>query len=190
MGTSDLADLDAWLPEPMIRTRHRRAAACNERALFDAASAIGLGDTGKLGRLVRWRIPGTPADITFRELLARDPFTVLDEGPTWSVSGLAGRIWTLQRDYARLDGPEEFAAWSQRGTCRVAFAHWVEPDPDGDGAVLHHEARIHPVDFSAAVKLRALWSFVSPWEKLIGREALALATRRAERSPAPAPQAG
>lgn len=189
MGTSSPIDLDAWLPEPQVRTRHRRESPCSPEALFAGAVSVRLSDTGALGRLVRWRIPGTPADVTFRDLLARYPFTVLDEGELWSVSGLAGRIWTLQRDYARLAGGDEFRAWDQRGTVRVLFAHWVEPSGDG-GAVLHHEARIAPTDFSAAVRLRALWSFVSPWEKLIGREALALAARKASRSPAPARQAG
>ena len=56
---------------------------------------------------------------------------VLDEGEHWSISGLCGRIWTLQRDYPRLDGPEDFRAWAQPGTVRVLIANWVEPDGDG-----------------------------------------------------------
>ena len=56
-----------------------------------------------------------------------DPFTVLEAGETWSVSGLCGRIWTLARDYPRLGGPEDFRDWDERGTVRVLFAHWTEP---------------------------------------------------------------
>lgn len=136
--------------------------------------------TGPLGRMVRWRIPGLPAGVTYAELFAAPPFTVLEEGDGWSVSGLAGRIWTLRRDYPRLDGPDGFRGWTEPGTVRVAFAHWVEEN--GDGSVLVSEARVSPVDRGAALRLRALWTVVGPWERLIGGEALARVVRSAEAS--------
>ena len=61
------------------------------------------------------------------------------------MSGLCGRIWTLPRDYPRLDGPDAFRAWDEPGTVRVLFAHWVEPDGDGGSAIVS-EARVAPVD--------------------------------------------
>jgi hypothetical protein len=137
--------------------------------------------TGPLGRLVRWRIPGLPGGVTYAELFAAPPFTVLDEGDRWSVSGLAGRIWTLRRDYPRLDGAGAFRAWEEPGTVRVAFAHWVE-EREGGGSVLLSEARVAPVDRGAALRLRALWAVVGPWERLIGGEALARVVRTAEAS--------
>jgi hypothetical protein len=130
---------------------------------------------------VRWRIPGTPRDVTFRELLAAPPFTVLAEGEGWSVSGLAGRIWTLRRDYPELRDAEGFAGWSQRGTVRVLFAHWVAPAGTGRSA-LTSEARVAPVDRAAALRLRALWAVVGGWERLIGGEALSRAAQRADDS--------
>ena len=45
--------------------------------------------------------------------------SLLAEGERWSVSGLCGRIWTLTRDYPRLDGPDAFRAWDEPGTVRV-----------------------------------------------------------------------
>jgi hypothetical protein len=173
-------NLDAWLPDPAIRTRHRRVAPdATPAALWDAAGTLRVDETGPLGRVVRWRIPGLPPGVTFRELFASPPFTVLAEGEGWSVSGLVGRIWTLRRDYPRLDGDRAaaFAAWSQPGTVRVLFAHWVEED--AAGAALVSEARVAPVDRGAALRLRALWAVVGPFERLIGGEALARATRRA-----------
>jgi hypothetical protein len=136
--------------------------------------------TGPLGRLVRWRIPGLPGDVTYAELFASPPFTVLDEGDGWSVSGLAGRIWTLRRDYPRLEGADAFARWAEPGTVRVVFAHWVE-EREGGSALLS-EARVAPVDRGAALRLRALWTVVGPWERLIGGEALARVVRTAEAS--------
>ena len=172
-------DLDAWLPDPQIRTLHRREARVEPDALWSAAASVRVDETGTLGRAVRWRIPGLPQDVTFRGLLAAPPFTVLADGERWSVSGLAGRIWTLRRDYPRLEDADAFARWSAPGTVRVLFAHWVEPSPDGRSALVS-EVRVAPVDRSAALRLRALWAVVGPFERLIGGEALARAVRQAE----------
>ena len=171
-------DLDALLPDPQVRVSHRREAAADPATLWAAAGAVRLDETRTLGRLVRWRIPGTPRDLTFRELLAAPPFTILAEGERWSVSGLAGRIWTVRRDYPDLGDAEGFARWSQGGTVRVLFAHWVAPAGDGRSA-LTSEARVAPVDRAAAVRLRALWTVVGGWERLIGGEALSRAAQRA-----------
>lgn len=173
-------DLDAWLPKPQVRTRHRREAGTDADALWDAASSVRLDETRTLGRLVRWRIPGTPGSLTFRELFARYPFTVLEEGEGYSVSGLCGRIWTFARDYPPLDGPEAFRDWDRRGTVRVLFANWVEPGEAGR-ATIHSEARVAPMDRRAGLRLRGLWLGVGRFERLIAAEPLSLAVRRAER---------
>jgi hypothetical protein len=171
--------LDDWLAEPAVRTRHRRRAAAPPDDLWAAARGLRLAETGTLGRLVRWRIPGTSPEQTFRGLLAEYPFVVLDEGERWSMSGLCGRIWTLNRDYPRLDGPQAFRDWSQPGTVRVLLAHWVVPDGDR-GSAIHSEARVAPVDRSAERRLRSLWMLIGVFERLIGVESLELAVARAE----------
>jgi hypothetical protein len=137
-------------------------------------------DTPALGRAVRWRIPGTPADLLFRELFRAYPFTVLAEGERWSISGLCGRLWTVERDYPRLAGPDEFLGWDEPGTVRVLFANWAVADGDGRAA-LFSEARVAPVDRRARLRMRALWTLVGRFERLIGGEALRVAARRAER---------
>jgi hypothetical protein len=175
------AALDDWLPTAAVRTRHRRAAKAAPDALWSAASGVRLSDTRRLGRLVRWRIPDLPADLTYHELFRAYPFCVLDEGADWLVSGLCGRIWTLSRDYPALSGAADFAAWDEPGTVRVAFAHWVEADGDGR-AELCSEARVEPVDARARVRLTATWAIVGPFERLVGAEPLALAASRAERA--------
>ena len=175
-----MTDLDAWLPDPQIVTRHSRAAAVDPDTLWDAARAVRLDDTRSIGRLVRWRIPDVPADQSFMGLLAEEPFTVLEEGSRHSMSGLCGRIWTLTRDYGELGGPDDFLAWQEPHTVRVLFGHWVTPGPREDQSTLHSEARVGPVDRVAALRLRALWLAVGPFERLIGAEALTLAVARAE----------
>jgi hypothetical protein len=181
-AADDTRRLDAWLPEPVVRTHHRREAAAAADELWRTANGVLLSDTRTLGRLVRWRIPGLQAGLTYGELFRDYPFTVVDEGEHHVLAGLCGRIWTLARDYPRLDGPEAFAAWDEPGTVRVLFGHWVR-EADG-GAELVSEARVEPTDRVAAVRLRALWSVIGPFERLVAAEPLALAARRASgRSP-------
>jgi len=172
-------ELDAWVPDPQVCTRHRRESAADPDALWSAARRVRLSDTGTIGHLVRWRIPGVPAHQSFGGLLAEEPFTLLAEGERWSISGLVGRIWTLARDYPRLDGPEAFLAWNGPRTVRVLMAHWVDEDAQGPNAIVS-EARIAPTDRFAAARLRALWLAIGPFERLIGAEPLTLAARRAE----------
>jgi hypothetical protein len=179
-AADDTRRLDAWLPEPVVRTHHRRAAASKPDELWRTANSLPLSDTRTLGRLVRWRIPGLRAGLTYGELFRDYPFTVLDEGEHHLVAGLCGRIWTLARDYPRLEGPAAFAGWDEPGTVRVLFGHWVEP-ADG-GSALVSEARVQPVDRTASLRLRALWKVIGPFERLVGAEAIALAERRSRGS--------
>jgi hypothetical protein len=172
------AELDAWLPDPQVVSRHRLACTAAPADLWRAAREVRLDETRTLGRLVRWRIPGTPADLRFAEFFARYPFAVLDEGEDWSVSGLCGRIWTFSRDYGRLADGDAFRSWDDPGTVRVLFGHWVEPDPAGSALV--SEARVAPTDRVAALQLRALWLLVRRFERVIGAEPLPLAVARAQ----------
>jgi len=171
--------LDAWLGAPAVRTHHRRSAAASTQALWDRATEVRLDETRTLGRLVRWRIPGLGPDPTYHELFRAYPFCVLEEDEHLLVTGLCGRIWTLARDYPRLAGPDEFRDWDEKGTVRVAFGHWVEPGEDGR-AELVSEARVEPVDARAGLRLRALWTVIGRFERLVGAEPLDLAARRAE----------
>jgi hypothetical protein len=171
-------DLDDWLPEPAVRTEHRRAADCGPDELWRAAETVCLRESPVLGRIVRWRIPQTSPEITFRDLFRSYPFTAIAEGDRWSVSGLCGRIWSLRREYAHLDGLDDFLAWDQPNTARVLFAHWVESS-EGRAEIVS-ESRIKPVDRRAGVRVRALWAALGRFERLIGAEALKVAVRRAE----------
>jgi hypothetical protein len=170
--------LDDWLPDATVRTRHHRTAKAAPDTLWAAAAGIRLAETRRLGRLIGWRIPGVQSSQTYHELFRHYPFTVLDESEHRLVSGLVGRIWTLARDYPVLDGPDAFAGWDEPGTVRVAFHHWVRPVDHG--AELLSEARVQPVDTVARLRLKAIWTVVGPFERLVGAEPLTLAARRAE----------
>jgi hypothetical protein len=175
-------DLDRWLAEPAVRTRHRRESPAAAEALWASAGTVRLRDCRILGRLVRARIPGLEPSDTFEGLFRADPFNLLDEGPTHALSGLCGRIWTVRRDFARLSRSADFLTWRVPGTARVLFAHWAEATADGSALV--SEVRIGPVDRRAALYVRALEPFITAFQGLVGVEALSVAVRRA------APRAG
>ena len=175
-----MPDLDAWLANPALRVSHRRESSAPAERLWEAASGVRLSDTRLLGRLVRWRIPGLPANLTFDELFRAQPFIVLDEEPgRVLVSGLVGRIWTLRRDYPELSDPEDFRRWDTPGTARVLFANWIEETP-GHRATIHAEARVETIGAQGRVGLAAVRPLVGAFGSLIGSDGLEAAIRRAE----------
>jgi hypothetical protein len=132
-----------------------------------------------LGRLVRWRIPGTPAGIAFDELFRAPPFTVLEDGEAALVSGLAGRIWTLRRDYPKLRDAEEYLEWSTSGTARVVLANWVQPLA-ANRAVLRSETRVQAFGVQGRIGLASVRPMIRGFQQLIFSDAMAAAVRRAE----------
>jgi hypothetical protein len=170
-------DLDRWLKEPVLRTSHRRESPTSDDELWGAAATVRLCDCRVLGRLIRARIPGLRADLTFGELFRSDPFNLLEEGPNYTLSGLCGRIWTVRRDFELLSRPAEFLTWRVPGTVRVLFASWAEPTVDGSALV--SEVRIAAVDRRAALRVRALKPFISAFQGLVAAEPLRIASQRA-----------
>ena len=129
---------------------------------------------------MRWRIPGVSDGQTFTELFSHYPFTLLDEGDMWSVSGLCGQIWTPARDYARLSGPGGVPRLGpSAGRCGCCSRTGRSRASDGRSTLVS-EARVEPVDPSARVRLRALWTVIGPFERLVGAEPLTVAVQRAE----------
>lgn len=178
-------NLDDWLPNPGVRVTHRRESGVEPGRLWEAARRLRLADTALLGRLVRWRIPGTRNDLSFEELFQNPPFIVLeDNGGDALISGLVGRIWTLRRDYPRLADPEEFRTWSKRGTVRVVMANWIEPAGNGQTALVS-EVRVEPIGSQGHVGLAAVRPLVSAFEHLIGSDGIDSAVRLAERESSP-----
>jgi hypothetical protein len=173
-------DLDRWLPEPVLRTRHRRESPATAAELWESAATVRLRDCRMLGRLIRARIPGVHASWSFNELFRRDPFNLLEEGPSYNLSGLCGRIWTVRGDFARLSQPSDFRNWHAPGTVRVLFAGWAEATESGSALV--SEVRIGAVDRKAALYLRALKPFIATFQGLVATEPLQIAAQRAARA--------
>jgi len=178
-GGAAVPDPGRWVPAPARRTRHRRVARAGPDELWRAALAVRLRDCRLLGRLVRARLgPGDPA-LTFDALFRAAPFVVLEEGPTWLLSGVCGRIWSPRAELSALANADAFRDWDEPGTARALFAHWAEPLAGG-GAAISSEVRVDAVDRRAVLRLRTVEPLIVGFQSLIGVEALALAVRRAE----------
>lgn len=177
---STTPDLDEWLARPAMRVAHRRESSATPDQLWDAATSVRLSEARLLGRLVRWRIPGLPAELAFDELFRTPPFIVLAEEPGRAlVSGLVGRIWTLRRDYPRLEDPEQFRAWSTGGTARVVFANWIETTSE-QRAAINAEVRVEAIGAQGRVGVAAVRPLVGAFGSLIGSDGIEMAVRRAE----------
>jgi hypothetical protein len=167
------------MPDPILRVSHRRVADAPPWALWESAATVRLEDCRVLGRLVRWRIPGLSARLTYRELFSHEPFVLLDEDECALLSGVCGRIWTRRRDHVRLDGPEDFMECREPGIARVLFAHWVEPI-GRHRAALVSQVEIAAHDRSARRGVALVRPLIAAFGHLIDREPLAVAAWRAE----------
>jgi hypothetical protein len=164
-----------------MRVVHSRESSAGADQLWAAALTVPLREAGLLGRLIRWRIPGTPGQLTFEELFSRPPFLVLDgEKDHALVSGLVGRIWTIRRDYPKLSDPEEFLSWRKPGTARVVFANWLEAAAGGNR--LTSETRVQAYGAQGRLGVAAVRPLVVSFHARIGTDGLAAALRRAERA--------
>ena len=172
-------ELDDWLPHPALRVEYRRESTASGDQLWTAAREVRLCETGMLGRLLRWRIPGLEPDLSYDGLFREPPFVVLDEGEHFLISGLVGRIWTLRRDYPELHSADEFREWSEGGTARVVFAHSAQEAPDGREALVS-EARVQPLGAQGRIGVAAVRPIVRTFGPLVGSEGIRAAVRRAE----------
>jgi hypothetical protein len=171
--------LDEWIDDPAVRVRHRRESTASADGLWRAARELSLLDTALLGRLVRWRIPGLARNATYDGLFREPPFVVLEEGERMLVSGLAGKIWTLRRDYPTLTTPDEFRTWSEGGTARVVLAVWAQQLDDGRAA-LASEVRVQPIGVQGRIGVAAVRPLVRSFQQLVGSDGISTAVRRAE----------
>ena len=163
-----------------MRSHHRRAAARRSRRRCGTPRGVRLSTRARSGAWCAGGSRTRRADITYHELFQRYPFTLLEEGDTWSLSGLCGKIWTLQRDYPRLAGPDDYEAWDEPGHASACCSR------TGRGRRRRRRgARLATPGWSrsaarATLRVRSLWAVIGTFERLIGAEPLVFAQRRAE----------
>jgi hypothetical protein len=169
-----------WVPKTHAHVRHARRSSAGADDLWQAARGVRLNDTPRLHRLVRWRLGGNapPGGTTFEDFFRSGVFTLLEEGERYTVSGVAGRIWSPSGDYERFEAAADYMEYDRRGIAKVVLAISVH-ERDG-GSEIVSDARVWLADRRAQVVFRPFWTVVSPFSRFIGSEGLAAAVRRAE----------
>jgi hypothetical protein len=179
--------LDDWLPHHHARTHHARRSRATAERLWQAAREVPVRETRTLRPIIAWRLGRyAPAgDVPLRSVLASHPFHVLAEQGMVSVSGMAGKLWSLGDTFVRFDRSGGFRVWAEPGFCKVVVRHEVRAD-DGGGSAIESEVRIWCTSRGAQVRFRPYWAFIGPFSRFIGSELLSAAVRRAERTSAAA----
>jgi hypothetical protein len=146
---------------------------------------VEVHETRTLRPIIGWRLGryAPAADAPLYEVLATHPFVRLAEDGMVSVSGLAGKLWSLGDTFVRFDDAEVFRGWREPGYCKVAVRHAVVAR-DGGGSEIRSEVRIWCTDRRAQLRFRPYWAFIGPFSRFIGSELLSAAVRRAERTSA------
>ncbi len=141
-----------------------------------------MHETRTLRPIIAWRLGRyAPAgDAPMRTVLASHPFRLLAEQGMVSVSGLAGKLWSLGDTFVRFDDAAAFRDWAEPGFCKVVVRH--EVSANGGGSVIESEVRIWCTSRGAQVRFRPYWAFIGPFSRFIGSELLSAATRKAERT--------
>jgi hypothetical protein len=144
---------------------------------------VQVRETRTLRPIIGWRLGRyAPAgDAAVYEVLAAHPFLLLAEDGLVSVSGLAGKLWTLGDTFVRFDSAGAFRGWAEPGYCKVVARHAVVPAAGG-GSEIRSEVRIWCTSRRAQVMFRPYWAFIGPFSRFIGSELLSAAVRRAERT--------
>lgn len=100
----------------------------------------------------------------------------LEEGERYSVSGVAGRIWTPSGQYERFATADEYREYDRGGTAKVVILSAVRNHPRGSEIV--SESRIFVHGRRTRVLFWPFWQVVHPFARLIGSEGLAAAVAR------------
>lgn len=131
-------------------------------------------------RLIRWRLGShaPPPDTTFHDFFRTGIFIQLEEGERYTVSGVAGKIWTPSGQYERFATAADYKEHAAGGTAKVVILHAVREHPEG--AELVSESHVVVYGRRTRIFFRPFWQMIHPFARLIGSEALAAAVRRAE----------
>ena len=168
------ADLDAWLPDPAIRTRHRRDGARRRRRA--------VGRRRRAARSTRPARSGAWCAGGSRACRRRDVPRAVRRAAVHGARrgraagrspGLAGRIWTLRATTRASTTPPPSRAWARAGHGPRAVRPLGRAGRRRRQRAALRGPRRARRPRRRAAPARAL-DGLGPWERLIGGEALAL----------------
>jgi hypothetical protein len=172
--------LDSWLPDYQVRSLQRRACRADADRLWSAAAQTQIRDTRVLRPLIGARLGphAPPAQTTFRELFRSGIFTLLEEGDHYSISGIAGCLWSPRGDYARFESAADYKEYEPPNRAKGAVLTQVREHERGSEIVT--EIRVWCTDRGAWLRFRPVWLLVAPFMRFVRMELLRQVARRAE----------
>jgi hypothetical protein len=109
--------------------------------------------------------------------LDRPGFQILvDDAPREVVVGAIGKVWHLDIPFVHVPTAEAFAAFSEPGFVKVAWAIRVSPHGES-GSHVSFELRVDATDEASWEKFRAYFRLIGPASHLIRRSLLAALAR-------------
>jgi hypothetical protein len=196
--------IDSFLPRPDLDVVHTRLLSVPPEAAHRAVLEMDFYRVPLIRLLIQMRgLPqrwaaaragaGAPAGLEERRSfripdLASAGWLVLAQRPDEElVLGQVARPWApAGTTAASVAGPDEFAAFDERGFARIALS--IRVDPYGSEACLVTvETRVVCTDDASRRRFRRYWRLVGPFSALIRRGALRYLARElaTERSAAP-----
>jgi hypothetical protein len=127
------------------------------------------------------RITGTVEKVELRldaiASSAEHPgFQILIDEPREVVVGAIGQVWQLDIPFVHVDGPAAYAAFSESGWVKVAWALRVLPVGDRDSRV-EIEVRVDATDDASWQRFERYWILVGPGSHFIRRTLFAALAR-------------
>ena len=127
------------------------------------------------------RFTGTVEKVELRlDALASSPerpgFQILVDEPREVVVGAIGQVWQIDIPFVHVDGPAAYAAFSEPGWVKVAWALRVLPVGDGDSRI-EIEVRVDATDEESWRRFERYWMVIGPGSHFIRRTLLAALAR-------------
>jgi hypothetical protein len=172
--------LDSWLPDYQVRSLQRRVSRADPERLWSAAGQARIRDTRMLRPLIGARLGpnAPPAQTTFRELFRSGIFTLLEEGDRYSISGVAGCLWSPRGEYAHFESAADYTEYDPPGRAKAAVLTLVREHERG--AEILTEIRVWCTDRSAWLRFRPVWLIVAPFMRFVRMDLMRSVARRAE----------
>ena len=148
--------------------------------MWEEANEVEVDDARALRPVIAWRLGRhlPSPDVTFRELFRTGIFTLLEEGECYSISGVAGRIWSPSGPFARFESAADYRKYEEPGTAKAVILTHVEEHERG--ARIGIDTGVRCLDRGAWLRFMPVWAAVAPFSRLIEGEILRTVARRAE----------
>jgi hypothetical protein len=174
--------LDELIPEPHLREFERVPVSAPAEAVWAKARHGELAQAWPIRALFSLRSlmmrdrTGASPTIRIDDLRSstdRPGFQVLiDDPPRELAVGAIGKVWRLRIPFVHVSSAHDYAAFTQPGFVKVAWAIRVVPSEAADTCCAEFEVRVHATDKESWRKFRYYFWLIGPFSRYIRRSLL------------------